>query len=205
MSTLFISHSSKDGAAAWDVQARLEEQGHRSLFLDFDPEKGIPAGTSWERTLYAKLRACKAVIALCSDHYLDSQWCFAEVAFARAQGKEIFALLMDPLREEAKLPSILTEGQYIDMRGDPEEGYLMLWRGLKEKGIVPAEQREWSPADPPYPGLRAFEEKDAPIFYGRDKEVREGVELLNRVRRQGHPRLVFVLGASVRRGEKTPW
>lgn len=167
MSTLFISYCSKDGAAGKEVQARLEGQGHYSLFLDFDPEKGIPAGANWERTLYAKLRACKAMIALCTDH-----------------------------SKKAKLPPMLTEGQYVDIREDAEEGYRRLWRGFKDKGIVLAEHREWSPADPPYPGLRSFEEEDAPIFFGRGEEIQQGVELLNRVRRQGHPRLVLVLGDS---------
>ncbi|MDH5625561.1 MAG: toll/interleukin-1 receptor domain-containing protein [Nitrospira sp.] len=98
MSNLFISHSSRDNAAAKELQARLEEQGHRSVFLDLDPEIGIQAGVSWERTLYTKLRACRAVVALCSDSYLASQWCFAEIALARMEGKELFVLQIDPWR-----------------------------------------------------------------------------------------------------------
>ncbi len=31
--------------------------------------------------------ACRAVIALLTDDYLDSRWCFAEVALARMEGK----------------------------------------------------------------------------------------------------------------------
>ena len=58
MSTLFISHSSADGAAARELERWLAEppRNHHSIFLDFDPEKGIVAGQSWERTLYRKLR-----------------------------------------------------------------------------------------------------------------------------------------------------
>jgi len=196
MSTLFISHSSADGAAAVEVKRRLEARGHRSVFLDLDPAKGIQAGTSWERTLYAKLRACHAVLALCTSNYLSSHWCFAEVALARMEGKEVLALRLGPCDEGATLPSILTAGQYVDLRTDPETGYERLWRGFQAKGIVAAEHREWSPVDPPYPGLRAFEAADAPIFFGRETAVRGGVELLNRIRRQGQPRLALVLGAS---------
>ena len=200
MSNLFISHSSQDNEAAEDLKARLEARGHRSLFLDLDPEKGIQAGASWERTLYTKLRACRAVVALCSHNYLASHWCFAELALARMEGKTIFALQIDPWRvgggTATKMPSILMEGQYTDLRKDPDQGYERLWHAFKAQGIVPAEEREWGPQDPPYPGLRAFDEQDAPIYFGRDKEVQEGVELLTRVRRQGHPRLVMVLGAS---------
>jgi WD40 repeat protein len=196
VSTLFISHSSRDEAAARELKARLEAQGHRSVFLDFDPDRGIQSGTSWERTLYTKLRACRAVVALCSDHYLASHWCFAEIALARMEGKEVFVLQIDPWSETTRLPSILTEEQAIDLRAGVEVGYRRLWNGFRVKGIVAEEEREWGPDDPPYPGLRAFEERDAPIFFGRDEEIAAGVELLTSVRRQGHPRLVMVLGSS---------
>ena len=46
MSAIFISHSNKDKAICLELVERLEEQGHRSLFLDFDPQHGIPAGES---------------------------------------------------------------------------------------------------------------------------------------------------------------
>ncbi len=196
MSAIFISHSSRDNAAALELKTRLDAQGHRSVFLDLDPEKGIQAGVSWERTLYTKLRACRAVVVLCTESYLASQWCFAEIALARMEGKHVFVLLADPWSEHTKLPSILTEEQFMDLRSDPEDAYRRLWNGFQIKGITPQEHREWGPEDPPYPGLRAFEERDAPIFFGRDEEVREGVELLNRARRQGFPRLIMVLGSS---------
>jgi hypothetical protein len=64
MSTLFVSHSSKDNSAAKHICAKLFAEGHQSIFLDFDPDIGIQAGVSWERTLYTKLRSCRAVIAL---------------------------------------------------------------------------------------------------------------------------------------------
>lgn len=196
MSTLFISHSSREAEAARELKTRLAEQGHRSVFLDLDPDAGIPAGVGWERTLYTKLRACRAVIALRGSHYLASQWCFAEVALARMEGKDLFVLQIQPWSETTHLPSILTEAQCIDPRANQPEGYQRLWNGSRLKGIVAAEAREWSPLDSPYPGLRAFSEQDAPIFFGRETEIREGVELLNRARRQGHPNLLMVLGSS---------
>ncbi len=164
MSTLFISHSSKDNSAAKHICAKLLAEGHQSIFLDFDPDIGIQAGVSWERTLYTKLRSCRAVIALCSDNYIASQWCFAEIALARMEGKQVFVLQIDPWSDTTQLPSILTEDQFIDLRSDPEGGYRRLWNGFRSKGIVGAAAREWSPATSPYPGLRAFQEEDAPIF-----------------------------------------
>src|SRR6516162_9322713 len=92
MSAIFISHSSQDNAIAKQLEAQLASQGYESLFLDFEPEIGIIPGTSWERTLYRKLKACRAVIAVCTESYLSSHWCFAEVAIARMENKRIFGL-----------------------------------------------------------------------------------------------------------------
>ena len=133
MSNLFISHSSHDNAAAKDLQARLAKQGHHSVFLDLDPAAGIQAGVSWERTLYTKLRACRAVVALCSDRYLASQWCFAEIALARMEGKQLFVLQIDPWSEQTKMPSILTEEQFIDLRTNADDGYQRLWNGERAR------------------------------------------------------------------------
>jgi hypothetical protein len=52
MTAIFISHSSADNDAALEMKARLEQKGHTSLFLDFDPEAGIRAGGDWEETLH---------------------------------------------------------------------------------------------------------------------------------------------------------
>src|SRR3954466_16415737 len=56
MAALFVSHSSHDRAAAERICARLRAAGFAALFVDFDPEHGIPAGRNWERELYAQLR-----------------------------------------------------------------------------------------------------------------------------------------------------
>ena len=80
MSAIFISHSSMDSELARELERWLAQRNHHSVFLDLDPEKGIVGGQSWERTLYRKLRACRAVIAICTDRYLASHWCFAEIA-----------------------------------------------------------------------------------------------------------------------------
>lgn len=191
MSTIFISHSSADSALAKQLEARLRQQNHVCVFLDLDPTKGIVAGRSWERTLYRKLRACRVVIAICTDSYLQSHWCFAEIALARMEGKPIMALLADPLAPDAKLPSIITEKQFIDLRANPEDGYRRLWHGLSELDLLGA-VGDWDPRSSPYLGLNAYHEEHAPVFFGRENEVRAGVELLDR----GAPGLIMVLGAS---------
>ena len=96
MASLFISHSSSDRDAAQRLAERLRTEGFAALFLDFDPEQGIPAGRNWERELYAQLRKSDAVIFLASAASVASRWCVVEVSLARALGKPVF-----PLRLEA--------------------------------------------------------------------------------------------------------
>jgi WD40 repeat protein len=191
MSTIFISHSSQDNDIAREIERRLAREGHHSVFLDFDPEKGIVGGRSWERTLYRKLRACRAVIALCTNHYLGSHWCFAEIALARMEGKHILALQADPLDEHAKMPAILTEKQFIDLRRHADDAYKRLWRALRELDVLGV-AGDWDPKRPPYLGLSAYQEEHAPVFFGREEESQAGIELLER----GAPGLIMVLGAS---------
>ena len=58
MTAIFISHRSTDNAAAASLKDWLAAQGHRRLFLDFDPADGIPAGVDWEQAIYQALRRC---------------------------------------------------------------------------------------------------------------------------------------------------
>ena len=192
MSAIFISHSSRDNEAAAEVRDRLEEQGQRSIFLDFDPADGIPAGRSWEQELYARLKACQAILVLCSEHSMASDWCFAEITHAKSMGKHVFPLKVAP----CEIRSLLNEFQILDLTADREDAYTRLWRGLEIAGLDPKNMFDWDGSRPPYPGLLAFQEKDAAIFFGRDNEIREGLSHLRRLERFGGARWTLVLGAS---------
>jgi hypothetical protein len=67
MASVFVSHSSRDRVVTERVVARLRAAGFAALFVDFDPEQGIPAGCSWDRELHAQLRRTDAVILLASE------------------------------------------------------------------------------------------------------------------------------------------
>lgn len=192
MAAIFISHSSKDAALAAELQRRLHQQGHRSIFLDFDPAGGIPAGRDWERELYMRLRACRAMIVLCSEHTMSSRWCFAEITHAKAMGKPLFPIKI----AECEIDSVLTSRQAIDLVRDGEAGYERLWAGLKAAGIDAGTSFDWDGKRPPYPGLMAFDEQDAAVFFGRGGDIQETLERLHRLRRFGGPRLLIVLGPS---------
>ena len=197
MSTIFISHSSHDRDHAQELCQQLKTRGYDSLFLDFDPDKGIPPGRDWHREIYGALRRSQAVLFLCSPASLASYWCFAELAEARAAGKSLFPLQVAPLTEEARqrpLMKIVDQIQMIDLTADRDAGYTRLQNGLKLAELD--DSFPYNPARPPYPGMMSFAEDDAGIYFGREAEVRELIEHLGSMQRLREPLLTMVLGGS---------
>src|ERR687890_38483 len=117
MASVFVSHSSQDQAATEWAVARLRAAGFGALFVDFDPEQGIPAGRDWERELYAQLRRSDAVIFLASEASVASRWCSIEIGLARSLGRPVFPVRLQP---GVQLP-LLADVQWTDL-GDTEAG-----------------------------------------------------------------------------------
>jgi hypothetical protein len=191
VTTLFISHSSKDNAWSESLREALRGHDYQSLFLDFHPDDGIAAGAEWEHVLYQKLRMCRGVVALCSPHWLASPWCVAEAMMARERGKPVFLLA----KEGSSVPDFLKDLQFISLSGlAPQQVLERLLGGLRAAGIsddFPLPKR-------PYPGLEPFTENDAAIFFGRDADfagvlARLRQRLSNNANAKG---FIVVLGAS---------
>jgi WD40 repeat protein/energy-coupling factor transporter ATP-binding protein EcfA2 len=170
----------------------MSAKGHRSVFLDFDPADGIPAGRNWEQEIYQQLKSSRAVIILCSEESMASKWVFAEITHARALGKYIVPLKI----EDCTIDRLISDRQVVDMTGDREDAYRRLRTGLLRAGIDPDDAFDWDGVRPPFPGLLSFHEEDAAVFFGRNDEITEGLSLVNRVRRQDAGEFAMVLGAS---------
>ncbi len=192
MSKLFISHNSADNEITQYVFDALEEEGHHSVYLDFDPQEGIPAGRDWEQDLYRELRSCQAMIVLCSENSSNSKWCFAEITHAKALGKPVFPIIVSA----CEVSPLLNRLQIIDLIQEPEVGFQRLWSGLREAGIDPNDSFEWDSSRSPFPGLTAFGEEDAAVFFGRDVQIQYGLELLKRMRRYGTRQAALFVGPS---------
>jgi hypothetical protein len=194
---IFISHSSKDKDAALDVQQRLLAYGYEAsqLFLDSDAETGIPAGSKWEQVLYARLKDCRALIVLCSANWQESRWCFAELVFAKAMGKEIFPVLL----QECSIDQVAAEHQAVFVYKDREEAYKRLRDVLDSRHLGPRDDFGWPPKDGdhcPFPGLPAFDERLACVYFGREAETQTILEDLRKMRANGEPRLLMIVGGS---------
>lgn len=193
MTTLFISHSSKDKEWAEQIHKALRGQGYQSLFLDSHPDDGIHAGAEWEQTLWQRLRQSRGVVVLCTANWLASPWCVAEAMMARERGKSVFMLVTAEAAHGQRIPDFLKDTQFIPLAGlTVEETYGRLWRGLAEEGL----KEDFAVPERPYPGLEPFEERDAAVFFGRKDEITRVREVLNQRRLNNANGFILVLGAS---------
>ena len=145
-----------------------------------------------QRELYRQLRACRAVVILATAGSAASRWCFAEIAQARSLGKAII-----PLHEPGSpVDPILHDLQVIDLERGREEAFARLRRALEVAGVDAAEHFDWDAARSPYPGLLAFAEQDAAVFFGREEEIGSGLDVLNQTRWRADAGVVMLLGAS---------
>jgi len=192
MARVFISHSSRDNELAERIKTWLGEQGFETPFLDFDKHAGIPPGADWEKTLYREIERSEAVIIIQTPNWLESKWCFAEFTQARALGKSIFPIIETPVGDTLIAPDI----QALDLRKDREGGLKQLSTQLTQIALDAQGGFAWDASRPPYPGLLAFQEEDAAIYFGRDDDIRRLIERLNARRAQGGTKLIALLGAS---------
>lgn len=192
MARIFISHSSRDNAEAGHIKQWLTEQGFERAFLDFDKHSGLTVGDDWERRLYQEIERSHAVVIVSTPNWHASKWCWSEFTQARALGKPIFPILVAPSDERFVAGDI----QQLDLIDDAEGGLAQLARRLTEIALDAQSGFDWDASRPPYPGMLAFEEEDAAIFFGRDDDIRRVIEKANARRAQGGPRLLALLGAS---------
>jgi len=192
MPRIFISHASNDVDASTRLLEWLRSQGFNGNFLDFDKYAGIPPGADWEHTLYREIARAEAVILVLTTRWFASKWCFAEFIHARALGKPIIPLIEGPASDTLVSPDI----QHLDLRTDRERGLEMLSSELTRIALNARGEFPWDATRPPFPGLLAYEESDAAIYFGRDDDIRQLIERLNSRRALGGTKFLALLGAS---------
>lgn len=192
MARIFISHSSLDNACASAIKSWLESIGFEAPFLDSDSETGIAPGAAWERTLYRELEGADAVILILTANWMASKWCFAEFTQARALGKPVFPIIEAPAGDRL----VASDIQHLDLLIDRQGGLERLRRELERISSDIRRGYQFARGRAPYPGLPAFDENDAAVYFGRDDEILRLTELLRAQRAQGSGNVCVILGAS---------
>src|SRR4029453_6558913 len=187
MADIFISHSGKDSEAAAAIGERIRrERPTWSLFYDKD---NIRAGQLWQERLREELQSCRVVLALLSRSWLNSRWCFTEAVTASFRGKDVVGIEAEDLTPSdlERAPPILHERQRVRLRDGDDRPWQEILEALDPSGLDRSglDPNDWFPIPPnigPYPGLVAFDEKDAGVFFGRKQEITEYLGILNDLR-----------------------
>jgi WD40 repeat protein len=217
---IFISHSSKNNAAALALARWLELHGWGDYFLDISAERGLAPGERWQAALKVAADRCEAVIFLISPAWRESRWCLAELLLAQQLGKAIFGVMIEAVDLDTIPMGMTTQWQLSDLAGgrdrlafqvelDPlvprtevsfaAAGLDRLEHGLRRAGLDPS-TFPWPPPSQenrvPYHGLKAMDVEDAPIFFGREAAIITALDSLRRLRQGAAERMFVIVGAS---------
>ncbi|MGW6928579.1 nSTAND1 domain-containing NTPase [Lentzea sp. NPDC054927] len=171
MAQVFVSYASADLMLAAELHDWLESDGH-DVFLDRDPRNGIAVGDEWVHRLHERLRWAHALVCVITEDYGNSAWCTAELNTARLLGTRIL-----PLRSGDVRHPLLDDVQHTDLT-DRAVARERTARALKE--IDDAGDPRWPDGRSPFPGLVPLDVDRHRVFFGREREVAELVELIGR-------------------------
>jgi hypothetical protein len=219
MAVLFVSHSSKDDAAATVLEAWLRANGFTDIFVD---HHSIAGGDAWGEALQAAAGTCRVVVCLVTESWLASHECFGEFQASFYMGKRLIPLFLLPAgrsggKEAGKrLAKVRAHYQGLDLApclgpagaldlGADRDVADRLMAGLREAGALSrvgldpqafAIDRKLRPM--PFPGLASFgdDDADAALFYGRSREIAHTLEELRKMRAERDLRPLVILGAS---------
>ena len=206
MSAIFISYTGRDpeGDAWADRLVGWFQEWNYGYFRDKDHSYGVKAGDDWRQALYRELDEATAMVCLCSKQYESSPWCVGEVAIAVKDGKTVIPIQLTHTLNELEtepLPLLLQAKQTIkvfDAAKPSHEQLAEVGQRLQVKlqeTLTWRDIRHWDRRLAPYPGLPAFKEHQAPVFFGRDRTIQEVVERLEALSLRP-PAFLLLLGAS---------
>jgi formylglycine-generating enzyme required for sulfatase activity len=205
---IFVSYCHQDTDlldALLEFLKGLENEG-----VEFWTDRKIRPGELWDEVIKANIQDAAIALVLVSQGFLDSKYCQdEEIKCFLAQQKHLFPVILSPCDWQ---PHIWLSSRQFQPGGDEtiEEHYTDPGRRKRLFLNIRKQLREWveliqtlasvptstpPPAKwtkPPYPGLRHFRPEEAPIFFGREPEIRE---LLDRFANPGN-RFIAIIGAS---------
>lgn len=145
---IFISYSSEDEESAICLYDALRNAGYtcQDIFLDRDHRSGIELGADWEKVLRENASQCRALLTLVSPGWLESRWCFAELAVAKTlgSGTHILPVVLQDLNDSGWRRSGLDGLQqfHLDIDAVQDAGMAIpetLCERLKRLGLGPTD------------------------------------------------------------------
>lgn len=208
MASIFLSHSSKDAETCDAVARFLQARGHSPLFVHRRPaESDFIGDQDWAKEVAARSAGYEIFIALLSEAWFNSDECRVEAKFASRSGRTMLPLFLGGQAPSAEmLVPDWARANLIPFSRDRDDDRELtelerqkLDQALTRVGANP-DSFEPDPDRKPFPGLNAFERRDAAVYFGRDSDIRQLRERLRSMRRgdreRESPRQCLVVGPS---------
>ena len=219
MARLFISYKREEQAHAFALRQWLvDKQDWPSDEVFVDREK-LHAGDSWANKIFREAEACEAMLFIASEASLrPDSFCYKELQ--RARGVTIAVTIGGLRPEDERLRSALPHGadarQITALDGQPTDAFSFvspvdgthgaialnraqvesIGQTLRDLGIAP-NSFTWKVTDEgPYRGLGALQEGDEALFFGREREVRDCIRMLEQIRRSVSDRALLIQAPS---------
>jgi serine/threonine kinase PknH len=141
---LFISYSSRDGAALAKVTAALH-RAHIETWLDEE----LTGGDAWWNAILEQIRSCEVFIAALSKNYLESKPCQAELHYAQELNRPILPVQIGPLDSMRVNP--LASVQAIDYQNPSIDSGIELIAAVHARRATAVPLPSPLPEPPPVP------------------------------------------------------
>lgn len=146
MSTIFISHSSKDHAMAQTICAALESRG----FACWIASRDVAAGDNFQEAIVSAIRSAQVMVLVFSEHANNSTEIKKELALASQNKVAVIPARVEDVVPAAALAYELATRQWINLFNDWESEIETLCERVRQ--IVP-----------PAPGTEPPQQKAEPI------------------------------------------
>jgi TIR domain len=219
MARLFICYKREDKSYAFALREWLiDVHGWTAddIFVDLDH---VRAGDQWAKKLFEEAEAAEVMLFIASNEALSpDSFCYRELRQARGTTIAVTLRGLDPAdkRLQQALPYGATARQITALDQQPTSGFEFTSPVDGKKGVVGLNRRQvdninetlrnlgiapnsfdWKATpEGPYPGLRALQEGDEGIFFGRDIEIRNCIRLLEELKTRISSRVLIIQAPS---------
>ena len=192
MARFYLSHARRDAPVADTFRAWLAETAVSHAISSTRQSSDLDGTPSGEQQAVEAVRNSDVAILICSRAWILCRQCFAEYVAARSSDTLIVAVLIEDVGDKLRIAEDVPRFKV----GDDGRDLMKLVGVLRAFEQVEPKDFDWSPEEPPYPGLRPFRPDEAGVFFGRSADIRRVMERVSAALAHRMPRLIALTGPS---------
>ena len=171
MARFYLSHSERDAPVAEKLAGWLAEHATTCGLSRLTQSAALADELATCRKSVEEIRDSDVIMLLCSRAWSASKQCYAEYLAAQLSGGFLIALMLEELDEGFSLLSEIPRF-HLDPDGNDLGNLASVLSAFERTDPY---LHDWKAGQAPYPGLCAYDETKAGIFFGRDADVQKTV------------------------------